>query len=526
MTAWIKAISIDTLAQKQRAVFRFEGKQIALFLTEKGVLACNNRCPHEGYPLREGTLDDVCILTCHWHNWKFDLTSGANLYGGDRLRIYPTEVRDGEIWLDLSEPSFESHHNELMTNLHQAFTDNDFERMARELARLQLLGADPAVTIAAAINWSYDRLEFGWTHAYAGAADWLVLYDEYNNPEIRLICVLEAIAHIADDVLRETVYPYSENELPYTEDVFAQAIEAENETAAIALLRGALAEGLHFTDLEPALTRAALRHYNDFGHSLIYLTKAGRLIERWGETIELSLLLALVRNLVYATREDQIPEFRSYREALEHWGKGSETEAPTALDYQGLTIDKALRLTASHGDASHDSLYTALLGANAANMLCYDMRYQNYTDRPVSDNVGWLSFTHGITFANAVRLQCEKFPELWPAGLLQMACFSGRNTPFTDRSLISNDWQVSDSEAFFKESLENLFDHGKEEFIVSVHLLKTLLAARTETRYAAEIENIAAAVPAAVNRFLHSPLKRKHLRRTARQAIAFVAKDR
>ena len=525
MSGWIKTLSLNTLSQKQRTVFRFEGKQIALFLTKTGVLACNNRCPHEGYPLREGTLDDACVLTCHWHNWKFDLTSGANLFGGDRLRIYPTDVRAGEIWLDLSEPSFEARQSELMANLRQAFDDNDYERIARELARIQLLGADPAAAIIAAINWSYDRLEFGWTHAYAGAADWLALYDEYNDPEIQLICVLETIAHIADDVVREAVYSYSENSLPYAEDGFAQAIETENETTAIALLRGALNEGLHFTDLEPALTQAALKHYNDFGHSLIYLTKAGYLIERLGTAVELPLLLSLVRNLIYATREDQIPEFRGYQEALKQWGKNDKTTAPTALDYQGLTIDKALQLTAYHSKASHDSLYAALLGANAANMLRYDMRYQNHIDRPVSDNVGWLSFTHGITFANAVRLQCEKFPELWPAGLLQMACFSGRNTPFTDRGLKSEQWQVSDSDAFFKNSLDALFDHGKEEFIVSVHLLKTLLAARTETRQAA-VTDVAVAIPAAVNRFLHSPLKRKHVRRTARQAMAFVAKDR
>ena len=49
--------------------------------------ACNNRCPHEGYPLVEGALDaESCILTCHWHNWKFDLRTGANHYGGDNLR--------------------------------------------------------------------------------------------------------------------------------------------------------------------------------------------------------------------------------------------------------------------------------------------------------------------------------------------------------------------------------------------------------------------------------------------------------
>ena len=87
MTGWVQAVALDELAAKRRVIFRHDGRQIALFHTETGVLACNNRCPHEGYPLREGSLDGDCVLTCNWHNWKFDLKTGQNLYGGDRLRV-------------------------------------------------------------------------------------------------------------------------------------------------------------------------------------------------------------------------------------------------------------------------------------------------------------------------------------------------------------------------------------------------------------------------------------------------------
>ena len=62
-STWARAASLDTLRDKGRLVFRTQGRQIALFDTPHGVLACNNRCPHEGYPLREGSLDERCILT-------------------------------------------------------------------------------------------------------------------------------------------------------------------------------------------------------------------------------------------------------------------------------------------------------------------------------------------------------------------------------------------------------------------------------------------------------------------------------
>src|SRR5215471_5654843 len=53
---WIRAIDLAVLERSGRAVVRHEGRQIALFATAEGIRACNNRCPHESYPLSEGTL--------------------------------------------------------------------------------------------------------------------------------------------------------------------------------------------------------------------------------------------------------------------------------------------------------------------------------------------------------------------------------------------------------------------------------------------------------------------------------------
>ena len=525
-TTWIKAIPLADLQQKGKTVVRHNGKQIALFATEQGIFACNNRCPHEGYPLREGSLDESCILTCNWHNWKFDLADGRNLYGGDKLRTYPVDIREGDLWLDVSDPPYAEQHAELMQNLRAAMEDNSYDRMARELGRLRLLGTDITEAITAVITWSYERLEFGWTHAYAGAADWLVLYDDYvDDAELQLICILETVAHIADDTLRESNYPYPKEQQIYDAQAFIAAIEAEDETRAQALLRGALTQGLHFIDLEPALSQAALAHYKDFGHSLIYVTKAGQLIKRLGNEVELPLLLSLVRSLVFASREDLIPEFRAYANALQTWHHQDDNTSavPTWQAYQTLNINKALKQTVAFSRADPESLFATLLSANTAHMLAYDMSYQERFDRQVDDNVGWLDFTHSITFANAVRKQCAKFPQLWPSGLLQLACFSGRNYPYTDHKQSQHEWLVDDYEAFYADSIEQLFDHGKEEYIVSVHLVKTLLAAREEVADAED--ETKQLVTAAVNRFLNSPLKRKHVRRTARQAMKFVARD-
>jgi hypothetical protein len=120
-------------------------------------------------------LDGDCVLTCNWHNWKFDLETGENLYGGDRLNVYPVELRGAEIWIDLAQPPLAVRVAAIMLQLREAFDDNDYQRMARELARLAQTGSDPLQAVNSAIHWTHHRFEFGWTHAYAATADWLTL---------------------------------------------------------------------------------------------------------------------------------------------------------------------------------------------------------------------------------------------------------------------------------------------------------------------------------------------------------------
>ena len=97
LAEWTRATDLDRLQPSRPIAVKLHGKHIALFLHQGEVRACNNRCPHEGYPRVEGALDADCVLTCHWHNWKFDLKTGATIYGGDNLRVYPVKVEDGAV---------------------------------------------------------------------------------------------------------------------------------------------------------------------------------------------------------------------------------------------------------------------------------------------------------------------------------------------------------------------------------------------------------------------------------------------
>jgi hypothetical protein len=47
------------------------------------------------------------VLTRAWHNWKFELGTGTCRYGGENIRTYPVRVRDGQVFVDITDPPAE-----------------------------------------------------------------------------------------------------------------------------------------------------------------------------------------------------------------------------------------------------------------------------------------------------------------------------------------------------------------------------------------------------------------------------------
>ena len=528
---WHEATTLAQLAQGP-VVFRSKPLQIAVFLHAEAVHAVDNRCPHEGYPLSEGAVSDDGILTCNWHNWKFQLVDGNCLLGGDHVRAYPTEVRGDEVWVEVVQPSLDEVRQTVRGGLRTAFDDRDYGRMGREIARLHYQGLDAREAVRWALDWAHDRLEYGTTHAQAATSDWLDEWQAHaGDPALQLVCLTEAVDHLAHDALRHPAYPYASPAAePFTAEAFLEAIEAEQREVAEALVARALADGVGWDTLHEPFARAALAHYNDFGHSAIYVTKVSPLIAQLGAQVAPALLLPLTRSLAYSTREDLIPDFRDYAPALERMPPvdapvDAQTDAVLdASELFGASVPEALDWVvgaAAGNDAC--AIYDALLEASARNLLHFDLAYQDHTDRPVSQSVGWLDFTHAVTLGYAVKEIATLLPDTWRPGLLQMACFVGRNRAYVDRDLDVSRWTVDDEPAFLTQVHGSILDHGFRDPIFSSHVLKTARAVEAELPGASD--TCRATLLAALNRFLHSPFKEKHALRLARQAMALVGRD-
>ncbi|MGY4281179.1 nitrite reductase/ring-hydroxylating ferredoxin subunit [Bradyrhizobium sp. LM2.7] len=58
--------SLEELKTKGRLVVHGGHRPILVVYDRGRVFALDNRCPHMGFPLERGSVEDG-ILTCHWH---------------------------------------------------------------------------------------------------------------------------------------------------------------------------------------------------------------------------------------------------------------------------------------------------------------------------------------------------------------------------------------------------------------------------------------------------------------------------
>ena len=91
-----RAARLDDLPPAGGLAVRVFGRDVALFKTEEGVFAIEDRCPHQLAPLSDGRLCGRTI-ECRWHGWTFDLSTGSmpGLGGHPRVERFPVRIEDG-----------------------------------------------------------------------------------------------------------------------------------------------------------------------------------------------------------------------------------------------------------------------------------------------------------------------------------------------------------------------------------------------------------------------------------------------
>jgi toluene monooxygenase system ferredoxin subunit len=80
------------------------GQRLLVVRLEGQVCVYADRCPHQGYPLSEGKLEQG-VITCRVHEHRFDAASGAGINPrGSCLTALPSRVEGGQILVELETP--------------------------------------------------------------------------------------------------------------------------------------------------------------------------------------------------------------------------------------------------------------------------------------------------------------------------------------------------------------------------------------------------------------------------------------
>ena len=79
-------------------------QEIGLFRVDGEIYALDNACPHAGFPLSEGVVQEG-IVTCPLHQWQFDVRTGCppGHDSGWPIERFPVSVVKDEVWVELPE---------------------------------------------------------------------------------------------------------------------------------------------------------------------------------------------------------------------------------------------------------------------------------------------------------------------------------------------------------------------------------------------------------------------------------------
>lgn len=316
---FLRAAPLMDLRKTGLLTIQLAGHTIALFEHADRLYAVDNRCPHMGFPLDKGTARDG-ILTCYWHYARFDLASGGafDLWADD-VRSFPVEVRNDEIYIDVT--------------LHQDPRVRQQERLAVGLERdlplvigkamMTLLDSaderwagDPVLPFRTGLLFGAKHRDRGWGQGLTILVCMMNLYP-YLAPEDRPRALYQGLSAVARDSAghppRFCVPPLPGNssDLTALKRWFRQFIKVRDAEGAERCIVSALRTGADQRQMADMLFAAATDHrYIDVGHPLDFTNKALEALDVVGWEYAEPILTSLVAGYAGAMRMEESNAWR------------------------------------------------------------------------------------------------------------------------------------------------------------------------------------------------------------------------
>ena len=312
-TDFTLAGTLEEVKAKGRIVVHGAHRPILVVYDRGRVFALDNRCPHMGFPLDRGSVEDG-ILTCHWHHARFDLESGCTFdLWADDTPTFPVEVRDGEVWVKTSFG-----HADPATHWRQRLNDgltHDIGLVIAKAVQGQLAAGVPKADIVrqAALFGAHNRDGWGVGLTILTALANLMPALPEDEAYLALFHGARRVAADCDgQPPRRERAPLGSRPEPATLKRWLRRwTKVRHREAAERTLLTAIAEGLSPAALADALLSAATeRAFADDGHALDFINKAFECLDLIGWEHASSLLPTIVGQMAAARGAEELTEWR------------------------------------------------------------------------------------------------------------------------------------------------------------------------------------------------------------------------
>jgi nitrite reductase/ring-hydroxylating ferredoxin subunit len=412
---FVRACSLAELKANGRLVLHGRHSPVLVVYDAERVFALDNRCPHMGFPLDRGSVEDG-ILTCHWHHARFDLASGCTFdLWADDVPNCPVEVRDGEVWI---KPSFG--HVDALRHWRHRLEDGLAHNLGLVIAKAvrgQLTIGLPTREILrqAALFAVQNRDGWGVGATILTALGNLLAVLPEQETYLALFHGTRRVAADCDGEAprRERAPLASRPDLATLQRWLRHWTAVRHREAAERTLLTAIANGAAPAALANLLFAAATdRAFADSGHSLDFINKACECLDQIGWEHAAAVLPSVVGQMVAARGAEETTAWRHPID-LVTLCEGSAAERQDLIKTAGRSdpwSDHAKLAAALLGDDAGVILAAlraaVLAGASPADLgrsLAYAAALRVARFGTANEHADWETALHVFTYANAIH---------------------------------------------------------------------------------------------------------------------------
>ncbi len=431
--------SLEELKAKGRLVVHGSHRPILVIYDRGRVFALDNRCPHMGFPLERGSVEDG-ILTCHWHHARFDLESGCTFdLWADDVPICPVEVRDGDVWVKTTFG-----HADPAAHWRERLADglaHDLGLVAAKAVHGQLAADVPRADIVRQVALFGAQNRDGWgvgLTILTALANLLPMLPE----EEAYLALFHGARRVAADCdgeapRRERAPLGSQPDPAALKRWLRRWTHVRHREAAERTLLTAIAGGLSPAVLADALLAAETeRAFADTGHSLDFINKAFECLDLIGWEHAPAVLPTIVGQMVAARGAEESTAWRQPVDLVALCEEAANQLPQVFAAGRGVHSASQTRVTRAYGWSHHAALARELLGddparivdalkaairagaapADLSRSLAYAAALRVACFGNANEHADWETAHHVFTYANAVDQMLKRIGTANPDG--------------------------------------------------------------------------------------------------------------